>query len=344
MGVWNVSEPSNGTRRLINNYKIPKDMSEYKLVYNMLPMIQEVKYDEYKRPTHSILFATVNEIDIGIKVSHKWDSPMSPERAYKLVMEAYSIKSKKVADEKSAIKGQFSKQQDPRELLHVSAFFLGELVKTWNSAQEAANEMGINKRNIIEVCEDTIGRNNSAGGYVWRYTTSYGEITHPSRAKVFTGREKKLLTDMEYLPQRIRKDMQEYEREHSGECGKVERLNLKKICEQSDNWEKKPLLSSGTVKRIEEKIEEILNGRIYYPRNTTDKVGILAQYLQDGLLSIWFYPNKARLVLRFIPYGYGEEQTDEYKRFIDDFNKICEITEIERIGSDAVFIFKPDKH
>ena len=320
-------------------------MSEYKLVYNMLPMIQEVKYDEYERPTHSILFATVNEIDIGIKVSHKWDSPMSPERAYKLVMEAYSIKSKKIADEKSAIKGKFSKQQDPRELLHVSAFFLGELVKTWNSAQEAANEMGINKRNIIEVCEDTIGRNNSAGGYVWRYTTSDGEITHPSRVKVFTGREKKLLTDTEYLPQRIRRDMQEYEREHRGEGGKVERCNHKRICEQSDRWERKPLLSSKTVKRIEDKIELILGGKIYYPKSkTTDEVGILAQYLQDGLLSIWFYPNKARLVLRFIPYEYGEEQTDEYKRFIDDFNKICEITEIERIGSDAVFIFKPDKY
>lgn len=319
-------------------------MSEYKLVYNMLPMIQEVKYDEYERPTHSILFATVNEIDIGIKVSHKLDSPMSPIRAYKLVMEAYSIKSKKAADEKSAIKGNFSKQQDPRELLYVSAFFLGELVKTWNSAQEAANEMGIDRRHIISVCEDTTGRNNSAGGYVWRYTTSDGEITHPSRAKVFTGREKKLLTDMDYLPQRIRKDMQEYEHEHSGECGKVERLNLKKICEQSDNWEKKPLLSSGTVKRIEEKIEEILNGRIYYPRNTTDKVAILAQYLQDGLLSIWFYPNKARMILRFTPYDYGNEQTDEYKRFAEEFEKVCHIIDTDRIGNDVVFVFKADNN
>ena len=317
-------------------------MSEYKLVYNMLPMIQEVKYDEYKRPTHSILFATVNEIDIGIKVSHKWDSPMSPERAYKLVMEAYSIKSKKIANEKSAIKGKFAKRQDPCEILHVSAFFLGELVKTWNSAQEASIEMGIDKRHIIEVCEDTMGRNKSAGGYVWRYTTSEGEITHPSRVKVFTGREKKLLTDTEYLPQRIRRDMQEYEHEHSGECGKVERLNLKKICKQSDNWEKKPLLSSGTVKRIEEKIEEILNGRIYYPRNTTDKVGVLAQYLQDGLLSIWFYPNKARMILRFTPYDYGNEQTDEYKRFAEEFEKVCHIIDTDRIGNDVVFVFKAD--
>lgn len=319
-------------------------MSEYKLVYKMLPMIQEVKYDEYNRPTHSLLYASVNEINVGIKVSHKLDSPMSPARAYKLVMEAYSIKSKKVADEKSAIKAEFTKQQDPRELLHVSAFFLGELVKTWNSAQEAANETGINKRHIIEVCEDTMGRNNSAGGYVWRYTTSDGEITHPSRAKVFTGREKKLLTDMEYLPQRIRKEMQEYEREHEEEGGKIERYNHRRICEQSDNWERKPLLRSETVERIGEKIEYILGGRIYYPRNTTDRVGVLAQYLNDGLLHIWFYPNKARLVIRFIPYGYGKEQTDEYKRFIDDFNNICEIINIEYIGNDVVFIFKPNRY
>lgn len=318
-------------------------MSQYKLIYKQLPMTQEVKYDECNRPNHSILFATVNGIDIGISVSHKWDSPMSPEAAYKLVMEAYTIKLKKQTEEKSAIKAKFTKKQNPCEILHVSAFFLGELVKTWNSAQEASIEMGIDKRHIIEVCEDITGRNNSAGGYVWRYTTSDGEITHPSRAKVFTGREKKLLTDMEYLPQRIRKDMQEYEHEHSGECGKVERLNLKKICEQSDNWEKKPLLSSGTVKRIEEKIELILGGKIYYPKSkTTDEVGILAQYLQDGLLSIWFYPNKARMILRFTPYNYGEEQTDEYKRFAEEFEKVCHIIDTDRIGNDVVFVFKAD--
>ena len=195
----------------------------------MLPMVQEVKYDECNRPNHSILFATVNGIDIGINVSHKWDSPMSPETAYKLVMEAYSIKLKKQTKEKSAIKAKFAKKQDPCEILHVSAFFLGELVKTWNSAQEASIEMGIDKRHIIEVCEDTMGRNNSAGGYVWRYTTSDGEITYPSRVKVFTGREKKLLTDAEYIPQRIKKDMQEYEREHRGEGGKAERCNHKRI-------------------------------------------------------------------------------------------------------------------
>ena len=318
-------------------------MSQYKLIYKQLPMTQEVKYDECNRPNHSILFATVNGIDIGIKVGHKWDSPMSPETAYKLVMEAYTIKSKKQAEEKSAIKAKFAKKQDPCEILHVSAFFLGELVKTWNSAQEASNEMGIDKRHIIEVCEDTMGRNNSAGGYVWRYTTSDGEITYPSRVKVFTGREKKLLTDAEYIPQRIKKDMQEYEREHHGEGGKVERCNHKRICEQSDYWERKPLLSRKTVKRIEEKIEELLRGRMYYPSNTNDKVGILAQYFRDGLLSIWFYPNKARLVLRFIPYDYGNEQTNEYKRFIDDFNDICEIIDIERIGNDVVFVFKSDR-
>ena len=99
---------------------------------------------------------------------------------------------------------------------------------------------------------------------------------------------------------------------------------------------------NGAVKRIEEKIESLLKGRIYYPRQTTDKVGILSQYISDGLLSIWFYPNKARLAIRFIPYDYGNEQTNEYKRFIDDFNDICEIIDIEHIGNDVVFVFKAD--
>ena len=88
-------------------------MSQYKLIYKQLPMTQEVKYDECNRPNHSILFATVNGIDIGISVSHKWDSPMSPEAAYKLVMEAYTIKLKKQTEEKSAIKAKFTKKQNP---------------------------------------------------------------------------------------------------------------------------------------------------------------------------------------------------------------------------------------
>ena len=100
----------------------------------MLPMVQEVKYDECNRPNHSILFATVNGIDIGINVSHKWDSPMSPETANKLVIKTYTNKTKKQTKEKSAIKDKFTKKQDPCEILHVSAFFLGEFVKTWISS------------------------------------------------------------------------------------------------------------------------------------------------------------------------------------------------------------------
>lgn len=317
-------------------------MSQYKLIYKQLPMTQEVKYDEYNRPNHSILFATVNGIDIGISVSHKWDSPMSPEAAYKLVMEAYTIKLKKQTEEKSAIKAKFTKKQNPCEILHVSAFFLGELVKTWNSAQEASVEMGIDKRHIIEVCEDITGRNNSAGGYVWRYTTSDGEITYPSRVKVFTGREKKLLTDSEYLPQRIRKDMQEYEREHAIKGNKTDSFNLLKIHRQTDAWEKKPLLNNRTIKAIESKMVELLGGRFHHSWRVKDKVIISSQYLSDGLVMLWFYPNKARMILRFTPYNYGEEQTDEYKRFAKEFEKVCRIIDTDRIGNDVVFVFKAD--
>lgn len=317
-------------------------MSQYKLIYKQLPMTQEVKYDECNRPNHSILFATVNGIDIGISVSHKWDSPMSPEAAYKLVMEAYTIKLKKQTEEKSAIKAKFTKKQNPCEILHVSAFFLGELVKTWNSAQEASVEMGIDKRHIIEVCEDITGRNNSAGGYVWRYTTSDGEITYPSRVKVFTGREKKLLTDSEYLPQRIRKDMQEYEREHAIKGNKTDSFNLLKIHRQTDAWEKKPLLNNRTIKAIESKMVELLGGRFGRPWRANDKVIISSQYTSDGLVTLWFYPNKARMILRFTPYNYGEEQTDEYKRFAKEFEKVCRIIDTDRIGNDVVFVFKAD--
>ena len=317
-------------------------MSQYKLIYKQLPMTQEVKYDECNRPNHSILFATVNGIDIGISVSHKRDSPMSPEAAYKLVMEAYTIKLKKQTEEKSAIKAKFTKKQNPCEILHVSAFFLGELVKTWNSAQEASVEMGIDKRHIIEVCEDITGRNNSAGGYVWRYTTSDGEITYPSRVKVFTGREKKLLTDSEYLPQRIRKDMQEYEREHAIKGNKTDSFNLLKIHRQTDAWEKKPLLNNRTIKAIESKMVELLGGRFHHSWRVKDKVIISSQYTSDGLVTLWFYPNKARMILRFTPYDYGNEQTDEYKRFAEEFEKVCRIIDTDRIGNDVVFVFEAD--
>ena len=102
-------------------------MSEYKLVYNMLPIVQEVKYDEYDRPTHSILYATVNGIDIGINVSHKWDSSMSPEAAYKLVMEAYTIKSKKTDRGKICDKSQVYKEARPMRNITRQCIFLGRV-------------------------------------------------------------------------------------------------------------------------------------------------------------------------------------------------------------------------
>lgn len=318
-------------------------MSQYKLIYKQLLMTQEVKYDEYGRPTHSVLSAFVDNIIVEIKVNRMCDSGMSPKMAYKLVMEAYDIKAReRELQAMTDAKTNLDKKQDVREILNVSAFFLGELVKTWNSAQEASLELGIEKSNIVAVCEDTEGRYNSAGGYVWRYTTSDGEITYPSRVKVFTGREKKLLTDSEYLPQRIRKDMQEYEREHAIKENKTDSFNLLKIHRQTDAWEKKPLLNNRTIKAIESKMKEMLGGRFSNPWRATDKVIISSQYMSDGLVTLWFYPNKARMILRFTPYDYGNEQTDEYKRFADEFEKVCRIIDTDRIGNDVVFVFKAD--
>lgn len=318
-------------------------MSQYKLIYNQLLMTQEVKYDEYGRPTHSVLSAFVDNIIVEIKVNHKFDSAMSPKVAYNLVMEAYDIKSReRELHAMTDAKNNLDKKQDVRKVLNVSAFFLGELVKTWNSAQEASLELGIEKSNIVAVCEDTEGRNKSAGGYVWRYTTSDGEITYPSRVKVFTGREKKLLTDSEYLPQRIRKDMQEYEREHAIKENKTDSFNLLKIHRQTDAWERKPLLNERTSMAIESKMTELLGGRFHHSWRVKDEVIISSQYMSDGLVTLWFYPNKARMILRFTPYNYGNEQTDEYKRFAEEFEKVCRIIDIEHIGNDVVFVFEAD--
>lgn len=318
-------------------------MSQYKLIYKQLPMTQEVKYNDYNIPTHSVLSAFVDNIIVEIKVNRKCGSAMSPKVAYELVMEAYNIKAReRKLQAMTDAKTNLDKKQDVREVLNVSAFFLGELVKTWNSAQEASIEMGIDKRHIIEVCEDITGRNNSAGGYVWRYTTSDGEITYPSRVKVFTGREKRLLTDSEYLPQRIRKDIQEYEREHAINENKTGCFNLLKIHRQTDAWEKKPLLNNRTIKAIESKMVELLGGRFHHSWRVKDKVIISSQYVSDGLVTLWFYPNKARMILRFTPYNYGEEQTDEYKRFAKEFEKVCRIIDTDRIGNDVVFVFKAD--
>lgn len=318
-------------------------MSQYKLIYNQLLMTQEVKYDEYGRPTHSVLSAFVDNIIVEIKVNHKFDSAMSPKVAYKLVMEAYDIKSReRELHAMTDAKTNLDKKQDVREVLNVSAFFLGELVKTWNSAQEASLELGIEKRNIIAVCEDTEGKNKSAGGYVWRYTTSDGEIVLPSSTSVFTGREKKLLTNSEYIPRRIKMDMQEYEREHAIKENKTDSFNLLKTHRQTDEWERKPLLNERTSMAIESKMTELLGGRFSHSWRVKDKVIISSQYMSDGLVTLWFYPNKARMILRFTPYDYGNEQTDEYKRFAEEFEKVCRIIDTDRIGSDVVFVFDAD--
>ena len=318
-------------------------MSQYKLIYKQLPMTQEVKYNDYNIPTHSVLSAFVDNIIVEIKVNRKCDSAMSPKVAYELVMEAYNIKARErklqaVTDAKTNL----DKKQDVREILNVSAFFLGELVKTWNSAQEASLELGIEKRNIIAVCEDTEGKNKSAGGYVWRYTTSEGEIVRPSSTSVFIGREKKLLTDSEYMPQRIRREMQEYEREHAIKENKTDNFNLLKIHRQTDAWERKPLLNEITINAIESKMVELLGGRFHHSWRVKDEVIISSQYMSDGLVTLWFYPNKARMILRFTPYDYGNEQTDEYKRFAKEFEKVCRIIDTDRIGNDVVFVFESD--
>lgn len=318
-------------------------MSQYKLIYKQLPMTQEVKFDEYGRPTHSILSAFVDNIIVEIKVNRMCDSEMSPKMAYKLVMEAYDIKSRE--RELQAItdaKTNLDKKQDVRKVLNVSAFFLGELVKTWNSAQEASLELGIEKSNIVAVCEDTEGRYKSAGGYVWRYTTSDGEIVRPSSTSVFLGREKKLLTNSEYIPQRIKMEMQEYEREHAIKENKTDSFNLLKIHRQTDAWERKPLLNEITINAIESKMVELLGGRFHHSWRVKDEVIISSQYMSDGLVTLWFYPNKARMILRFTPYDYGNEQTDEYKRFAEEFEKVCHIIDTDRIGNDVVFVFEAD--
>ena len=42
----------------------------------------------------------------------------------------------------------------------------GIFMKTWSSASDAANDLGINKGNISSCCK---GRYKSAGGYIWRF-------------------------------------------------------------------------------------------------------------------------------------------------------------------------------
>ena len=136
--------------------------------------------------------------------------------------------------------------------------------------------------------------------------------------------------------------MQEYEREHAIKGNKTDSFNLLKIHRQTDAWEKKPLLNNRTIKAIESKMVELLGGRFHHSWRVKDKVIISSQYLSDGLVMLWFYPNKARMILRFTPYNYGEEQTGEYKRFAKEFEKVCRIIDTDRIGNDVVFVFKAD--
>ena len=144
------------------------------------------------------------------------------------------------------------------------------------------------------------------------------------------------------MPQRIRREMQEYEREHAIKENKTDNFNLLKIHRQTDAWERKPLLNEITINAIESKMVELLGGRFHHSWRVKDEVIISSQYMSDGLVTLWFYPNKARMILRFTPYNYGEEQTDEYKRFAKEFEKVCRIIDTDRIGNDVVFVFKAD--
>lgn len=77
-------------------------------------------------------------------------------------------KGKKMPDCLRRIRRSRMPHRKPVEMINAK----GKTLKRFDSINEAANETGIHRENIRQVLQ---GKRSRAGGYVWRYSRTYGE-------------------------------------------------------------------------------------------------------------------------------------------------------------------------
>ena len=191
----------------------------YSLLYGNVEIIVKAIYTDNPRSLKKVnLEATLNgrkivvKNHIGMRVvpQGKFDYPTCAFNAYRVLAMEYNKRFQKTLD--SLIHPNFKK---PSTDYKVSCFFLGDLVKTFDSIQDAATQLKLNPTDIRRICEIKDRQRKTCGGYVWRYVKDNGDVILPwleldkykGDETYFRGIPTRL--DERNIPWQIRKDMLE---------------------------------------------------------------------------------------------------------------------------------------
>lgn len=154
----------------------------YSLLYGNVDIIVKAIYTDNPKSLKKVnLEAIINGRKIVVK-NHtgtsvvprgRYDYPACAYIAYRALVMEYNKRFQKTLD--SLIPPNFKKPSDYK----VSCFFLGDLIKTFDSIQDAATQLKLNPKGIRRVCEIKDRQRKTCGGYEWRYVNDNGDIILP---------------------------------------------------------------------------------------------------------------------------------------------------------------------
>ena len=154
----------------------------YSLLYGNVEITVKAIYTDNPKSLKKVnLEAIINGRKIVVK-NHtgtsvvprgRYDYPACAYTAYCVLAKEYNKSVQKTLD--SLISPHNKKPSD----FKVSCFFLGDLIKTFDSIQDAATQLKLNPKDIRRVCEIKDRQRKTCGGYEWRYVNDNGDIILP---------------------------------------------------------------------------------------------------------------------------------------------------------------------
>ena len=168
-------------------------------------------------------------------------------KAYRILANEYNRVFQKHLD--SLIQPTF---KHPKDKYRVACFFYNELVRTFDSIQDAAIQLRLNYTDIRRVCEVYDRSRKTCGGYAWRYVDGDCNVIEPwlvvddyqGDETYFRGMPTRI-DDLRYIPTAIKKDM-------------LEDKDMRKSILEMDAMEKKARITTLEKERTERDIKDFI--------------------------------------------------------------------------------------
>lgn len=154
----------------------------YSLLYGNVEIIVKAIYTDNPKSLKKVNLEAIingrkivvkNHTDTSVVPRGRYDYPACAYTAYRALVMEYNKRFQKTLD--SLIPPNFKKPSDYK----VSCFFLGDLIKTFDSIQDAATQLKLNPKDIRRVCEIKDRQRKTCGGYEWRYVNDNGDVILP---------------------------------------------------------------------------------------------------------------------------------------------------------------------